>query len=174
VLAELHRFEVTPPPGFEPFSLGLARPKKALPSIPAPDWDRVWGALRRLDPGREQLLHGDFHLGNMLFEGERITGVVDFTLARSGPPASEVGYCRVDLAMLFGLEAADLFLESYEAARRERVRDRALWDLAGAARAYPDPASWLPGWVDAGRDDLDADLVRRRLVTFVERELDEL
>jgi aminoglycoside phosphotransferase (APT) family kinase protein len=173
-LAALHRVEVTAPAGFEPYSLGLEKPKKPLPDIPAPDWDRVWRALRDLELGPEQLLHGDFHLGNMLFEGGRITGVVDFTLVRSGPPASEVGYCRVDLALLFGLEAADLFLEAYEGTRRERVRDRTLWDLAGAARAYPDPASWLPGWVDAGRDDLDAELVRRRLVAFVERALREL
>jgi aminoglycoside phosphotransferase (APT) family kinase protein len=174
VLAELHRLELTPPPGFEPYSLGLEKPRKPLPDIPAPDWGRVWKALRNLEHGREQLLHGDFHLGNMLFEGERITGIVDFTLVRSGPPASEVGYCRVDLALLFGLEASDAFLEAYEAARGERVGERALWDLAGAARAYPDPASWLPGWLDAGRDDLDADLVRRRLVAFVERALLEL
>jgi aminoglycoside phosphotransferase (APT) family kinase protein len=182
VLAALHRVALQPPAGFEPFAIDFERRKQASP-LSAVDWNAVWDALRELEYGPEQLLHGDFHLGNTLFEAERdprrgkeerITGVVDWTLVRSGPPVSEVGYCRVDLALLFGLEAADIFLEAYEAAHGERVRDRARWDLAGATRAYPDPASWLPGWTNAGRDDLDADLVRRRLVAYVERALREL
>ncbi len=177
VLAALHRIAVEVPAGFEPFAIDFERRKKTSP-LSGVDWNAAWEPLHELEYGPEQLLHGDFHLGNMLFEARRppsrITGVVDWTLVRSGPPASEVGYCRVDLALLFGLDAADIFLEAYEAARGERVRDRVLWDLAGATRAYPDPASWLPGWTDAGRRDLTAELVRRRLVTFLTRASSEL
>jgi hypothetical protein len=77
----------------------------------------------------------------------------------------------MDLSMVFGLDAADLFVEAYESARGERIERLPLWDLAGAVRAFPDPEMWLPGWLDLGRSDLGPDLVRQRLAIFVDRAL---
>src|SRR5882724_11526228 len=108
--------------------------------------------------GQGELLHGDFHIGNALFAAGQLSGVIDWSDIKRGASAFDVGYWRTDLALLFGLAEADAFYAEYERARGARLADLPLWDLAGAACAYPDPCIWLPGWRGAGRTDLTAEL----------------
>jgi aminoglycoside phosphotransferase (APT) family kinase protein len=174
-LAALHRAPVACPSIALDFKMMPNKRDKPVPAgIAAPDWSRVWPLLERLAFVNDSLIHYDFHLGNAIFSGSRLTGIVDWTQACRGPRVFDVGYCRADLSMLFGLDEADLFLEEYEAATGKSVSQITLWDLAGAVRAYPDPEMWLPGWIDAGRSDLTADLIRERLRAFVERALARL
>ncbi len=172
-LAAFHRAAPAAPAGARRFAIDFARRTRTATGSAPPDWPRAWALLETLDLELHhgQLIHGDFHIGNALFEDARLCGIVDWSLAHSGPWQFDVGYCRVDLSLVFSLEAADLFLAEYEAARELAVPCIALWDLAGASRAYPDPAAWLPGWLDAGRSDLTPDLVRERLARFVTRAL---
>jgi hypothetical protein len=74
--------------------------------------------------------------------------------------------------MLMGGDAPARFLEAYEARYGARLGDVSAWDLGASARAYPDPVSWLPGWLDAGRRDLTPEIIRRRLCAFVQNALD--
>jgi aminoglycoside phosphotransferase (APT) family kinase protein len=150
------------------------RDKPVPAGIAAPDWSRVWPLIDQIAFENDSLIHGDFHIGNALFSDGHLSGIVDWTLARRGPRLFDVGYCRVDLSMVFGCDEADRFLAAYEAATGRSVSNIALWDLAGAVRAYPDPEMWLPGWIDAGRSDLTPDLIRERLRLFVERALARL
>lgn len=41
-------------------------------------------------PAAAQLLHGDWHPGNMIFRGDRVVAVLDFDGARSGPVAHDL------------------------------------------------------------------------------------
>jgi aminoglycoside phosphotransferase (APT) family kinase protein len=45
-------------------------------------------------------LHRDFHLGNLLWQGDTITGLIDWTDACWGPPDLDVAHLCSDLAML--------------------------------------------------------------------------
>ncbi|HZQ35193.1 MAG TPA: aminoglycoside phosphotransferase family protein, partial [Dehalococcoidia bacterium] len=92
--------------------------------------------------------------------------VVDWDFARVDDPAFDVAYCRLDLALIDGLEAADTFLDAYETDAGRRVAGIAWWDLAAATRALPDPARWLPGYHGTGRRELTAELLRTRLRAF--------
>jgi aminoglycoside phosphotransferase (APT) family kinase protein len=169
-LATLHAAPVACPAALGAFDFDWKRREKRVPDeIVAPNWTRAWRALESLSPDGEALIHGDFHIGNALFSNGHLSGIVDWTLAHRGPSAFDVGYCRTDLSMVFGLEEADLFLSEYEVASGRSVPQMTYWDLAGAVRAFPDPAMWLPGWLDAGRSDLSADLIRERLNVFVDR-----
>jgi aminoglycoside phosphotransferase (APT) family kinase protein len=150
------------------------REEPVPPGIAAPDWKAAWRALERLVITLDQLIHHDYHIGNVLFEQGKLSGIVDWSAAAFGSAAFDVGYCRMDLAMTFGRDAADDFLQSYEDARQQRIADLPLWDIAGAVRAFPDPAMWLHGWHDAGRVELTADTLRERLAVFVERALSRL
>jgi aminoglycoside phosphotransferase (APT) family kinase protein len=173
-LAALHEEPIACPSVIEDFAMMPQKRDRPVPQgIAAPDWNRVWPLLDRIAFENDSLIHHDFHIGNALYCDGRLTGIVDWTLARRGPRYFDVGYCRVDLSMLFGLEEADLFLAEYERAIGRSVPQGPLWDLAGATRAYPDPEMWLPGWLDAGRTDLTADLIRERLCVFVERALQQ-
>jgi aminoglycoside phosphotransferase (APT) family kinase protein len=117
-------------------------------------------------PGR--LVHRDFHAGNVLFHRNRPAGVVDWASARRGYPARDVGYCRLDLALMASGDAPDVFLSEYERATGAPVEDLAFWDLLGCVSALPDPVEWLPSWLEWGRTDLTPALLRRRFRRFVE------
>jgi len=126
---------------------------------------REWAPrLRRMTP---VLVHGDYWAGNTLWQEDKLTAVVDWDDARIDYPGVDVGYCRTDLALLFGGDAPHLFLEAYEAAAGRRVAQLVLWDLAGALAAMPDPERWLPGYHDLGRPEITVELVRSRLRAFI-------
>jgi aminoglycoside phosphotransferase (APT) family kinase protein len=167
-LAQLHQSAARVPDNLRPFEIKLSQ---TAPDSTAVPWARVREALRGLSAEGAQLIHGDFHMGNALFENGELSALLDFTCVRRGPWQSDVGYCRCDLSILFGPSAADEFLHAYEATRGARVDALPAWDLAGALRAHPDGSAWLPGWLDAGRRDLDTALVAERLARFVEQAL---
>ena len=75
---------------------------------------------------------------------KRLQAVVDWDWATVGAPLVEVGYCRMDLAMLIGPRAPDLFLAGYEAAAGRRVPHLFFWDLLGALPALPEQLT--PVW----------------------------
>jgi aminoglycoside phosphotransferase (APT) family kinase protein len=126
---------------------------------------RTW--RRRLPAIPAVLTHGDYWPGNTLWHRRRLTAVIDWDDARLGPPGADVGYCRTDLALMLGQEAADRFLDLYESAAGARIQALFVWDLAGAWHALPDPAPWVAGYHDLGRTDLTVDLVRARLRAFI-------
>ncbi len=167
-LAQLHQAKPRVPHGLRSFEIQL---QKDAPDDAAIDWTRARQILATLHTAGTDLLHGDFHMGNALFEDGALSALVDFTCVRSGPWQSDVGYCRCDLSLLFGLPEADEFLSAYEAMRGLHVDALPAWDLAGALRAHPDASAWLPGWIDAGRTDLTPPLVRERLARFVAQAL---
>jgi aminoglycoside phosphotransferase (APT) family kinase protein len=103
------------------------------------------------------LCHRDFHPGNVLWRRSRVSGVVDWTHACRAPAAVDVAHCRANLVMLFGLDVADEF------ARRYGNVDNLAWfdvaDVFGMGSRRPD--AWR--WNDAGRTDIDAQLLIERL-----------
>lgn len=167
-LAELHRAKPRVPEILRPFTI-----KETQASLDGTviDWASVREVVGRLPSEGTALIHGDFHIGNALFEGGVLSSVVDFTCVLRGPFEFDVGYCRCDLSLLFGLAEADEFLHAYEATRGMRVEALPAWDLAGASRAHPDASAWLPGWIDAGRTELEPALIEERLARFVEQAL---
>jgi aminoglycoside phosphotransferase (APT) family kinase protein len=76
--------------------------------------------LRRTMPvaPRVSLLHGDYRTGNFLFEGDRITGVVDWELAVLGDPLEDLGWVFKTLWRLgeeiCGFFDRDEFIALYE------------------------------------------------------------
>lgn len=155
--------------------VGEKQRSKPVPDDPLlPDWEAVWRFVDSRRWGGSELLHGDYHLGNALFEGEQLTAIIDWASARRGVRELDVAYCRIDLSMLLGGDAPALFLEAYEKRYGARVDDVSAWDLGASVRAFPDPVSWLGGWQDAGRRDLTPEIIRRRLCAFVQNALDHV
>lgn len=117
-------------PAYEPYALGSRR---------APSWSRrpeVWEqAFALLDApptgAAPCFIHRDYHPGNVLWAGGAVCGVVDWAVARIGPPAADVGHCRWNLARALGRGAADRFLAL--------CGDDAFhpyWDVAAALGGY--------------------------------------
>lgn len=81
-------------------------------------WERAFEAFHdvlRGSPAGEAtvFLQRDFHPGNVLWQDGRVSGVVDWQAACTGPPSIDIGHCRVNL-FGYGIETADGFSRSWE------------------------------------------------------------
>lgn len=123
-------------------------------------------AWREVDHERI-LTHGDFWSGNTVWDGGRLTGVVDWSGARSAPRGVDLAWCRQDLVLLGSPAAADRFLAAYEAASGRRVRDVHAWDVVAAARADTYVETWAPNYAGIGRPEIDARVLRERFDAWV-------
>lgn len=73
-----------------------------------------------------------------------------------------MSWCRLDLVLLHGTPAAQLFLTAYEDAAGEAVPDMTLWDLFALRNSHHTVETWLPNYHDLGRTDLTAADLRAR------------
>ena len=116
-------------------------------------WERVAGVLARPWPAHRAIfIHRDWHPGNVLWDGDRVTGVVDWATAARGPAGIDLARMRLNLASRHGRAAADRFVELYVAAGGDASARHPFWDLLDAADAWTgeDPAV-EPDGGDLGR-----------------------
>jgi aminoglycoside phosphotransferase (APT) family kinase protein len=114
------------------------------------------------------LTHHDYWSGNVVWSGGVLTGVVDWTGGATGPPGFDVGWCRLDLYLLYGERIADEFLAFYQAAAPSVRLDPELWDLWAIARSHEMVETWMPNYRDLGRGDLTAGELRSRHTAWTE------
>jgi hypothetical protein len=111
----------------------------------------LWRALARVvaeqeSPCGPRFIHGDFQHFNLLWSRGRLTGVVDWGSAASGPPDMDAGHCRLNLAVLFGADWAERFRLAYEAVAGRRVDP--WWDLYALASYNDSWPQFIPVQVD--------------------------
>ena len=132
----------------------LFRPAYLAAWIPAADnrdgrlaaVGEVLTRLRVLAAGEVAVFsHGDFHPQNVLWEGDRISGVIDWSGARFIPRGLDVATCRTSLALSPGGDAADMFLAAYRRHSGEALANIALWDVLCGIDAFEDGLNWLDG-----------------------------
>ena len=130
--------------------------------------DRIYETVRELRSSLGKtdpvFLHMDFWPGNVLWHAGEISAVLDWDAASYGDPALDVGYFRMNLYLRGIRQAADPFLEYYEASSGP-VLNLGFWELAAAARPLPNPGGWIPasrqmGDLTATDDRADSDYYR--------------
>lgn len=166
-------------PRFDEVAALTAPLRAARHALPASDLvdtgaiaDAILSRADQVAPAPPSLCHGDFHVGNVLFDGARPTGIVDWDHARVADARGDVAYCAMDLALMAGREAAEAFLDQHAALRGE-LADAAWWRLRAATTAFPDPLDWVPSWHALGVE-VTADQVAERYVAWVTDALAEL
>jgi aminoglycoside phosphotransferase (APT) family kinase protein len=124
-LAAVHAVPVGPLPPYRPWS--ELRAAQAPPWVPE-RWHRLW-QLVRAGPalGERYFIHRDYHHGNTLWSGGRLTGIVDWTTASSGARGVDVAHARWNLAVDYGPEVASAFLDAYRSAVPDYRHDT-YWD----------------------------------------------
>lgn len=136
--------------------------------------DRIRSAMRRAVKGISlnptALLHGDFWLGNLLWNGNRLSGIIDWEDAMLGDPLADLGKSRLEILWALGEEAMKAYT-SYYLAQNAKLDASALpfWDLWGAAR--------LPHFATFAADAGKVKAMQRQCDRFVEdaiRALDAL
>ena len=83
-------------------------------------WERAVEISRDPAPPPAVLLHRDFHPGNVLWRYGRVSGVVDWLGACSGPAPADVAHCRLNL-LTMGTEVASRFTVSLGTSGRRDV-----------------------------------------------------
>jgi len=150
-------------------------PYNDLAQLQVPDWSAFpehWAKAIEIVQGpipraRECFIHRDYHPNNVLWQGSRISGVVDWVNACRGAPGIDVGWCRQNLAGLYGVAAADRFLEAYLTEAGADFEYHPFWDLITLIEHLPGPPGIYPGWPAFGINHLDEELVRARIDDYL-------
>ncbi len=125
-----------------------------------PEGSRVWRMFLEAFPSRmpsiPALVHMDYWAGNILWQKDRITCVLDWEEAALGDPAIDVAYSLLDTAMLGYAHARQVFLETYQHTTGSLVQNLPLWELAAAVRP-------MFGW----GDEIYQSPARERLQNYI-------
>lgn len=73
-------------------------------------------------------IHGDFHPGNIIWEGKSISGIVDWDNCCIGYRQFDIANIRFDLSLYNGIEMAESFLTKYEKISGLVIDDMIMWD----------------------------------------------
>ena len=130
----------------------------ARPDPEVPDWSEVPQAWERAinivagppPAAPECFIYRDYHPVNLLWQGERISAVVDWVNACRGPAAVDLAHCRGNLVALYGIEVAERFLRHYRQASDRDCDEVAWWDLMSLVECLPGPPEVYPGWAPFG------------------------
>jgi aminoglycoside phosphotransferase (APT) family kinase protein len=134
--------------------------------------ERAQALLKKRSRARV-VCHADFHPGNMLFERDKLSGIVDWSEMKIGGPSRDLSYCRTELSLLFGVEAAERLRSAYTEVSGIAPVDVPLWDLLCALSARRWSHTWLAPYGEQGRRDLTLRQFRARLAAFTARALEE-
>lgn len=145
-------------------------------AVQLPEWTKkpaVWqSAFERLQwerPAfRGTFIHRDFHPTNVLWLGDEVSGVVDWPNACRGTAGIDIGHCRVNLALLYSVEVADLFLAAYKKHAGPAFTYDSYWDVVSAFDILGGPPTVYSGWAAFGVTGLTDAMMEERMDAFVE------
>lgn len=164
ITVDLHRQPVTA--SVQPPTFSFRGP----PQLDVPPWTQRPDLWRRAidlrsatpSPSPYGLIHRDFHLGNILWEGDTVTGLVDWAETSWGPADLDVAHLCSDLALLGHHLDVETFRTIYQQLGGHLDADPGaarFWAVSDILGFLPDPAHVLPAFA-ATRPELSADDVR--------------
>ncbi len=110
-------------------------PKHALrPEL----WERAFEVAARPAPeAPARFVHRDYHADNTLWSYGRLTGIVDWSDASSGPVSVDIACMRRGLALRYGASVADRFLCSFDQVSGGHAHDP-YWDVRSVLDLLPE------------------------------------
>jgi len=133
---------------------------------------RIRSGWSQITASEEVLAHYDYWSGNVVWRDEKLAGIVDWSGAARGPRGFDLGWCRLDLVLLFDEHLADVFLAAYEDGIGRTIYDLALWDAWAVARSHAGVETWAPNYAPLRRADLTGHELRRRHSRWTSRLLE--
>lgn len=117
-------------------------------------------------PAHARFIHRDYHPNNVVWHDGRVSGIVDWVNACRGPQGIDVAWCRQNLAQMYGVAQADMFLTAYRTVAGAGFEYHPFWDLVAAMELLPEPGVYA-GWVAFGLRGLDEEVIKRRVDDYV-------
>jgi aminoglycoside phosphotransferase (APT) family kinase protein len=114
VLEEIHGVDSD---GIPPYRRYYEPERLAVPQWATDEalWEQAIALAHQEPPDLPQrFIHRDFHPANTLWEGAKLTGVIDWTTGSRGPAAVDFGHLRWNLALDYGERVADAVLPQPE------------------------------------------------------------
>jgi aminoglycoside phosphotransferase (APT) family kinase protein len=108
-------------------------------------WERAIELASQPPPdGRCCFIHRDYHPENTLWSRDRLSGVVDWTSASWGPAAVDTAHMRWNIALTYGLDAADEFMRRHRSVAADAFDDQRYWDVVTVLDLVPEiePSEW--------------------------------
>jgi len=106
----------------------------------------LWQALRdryvSLRPVTPALIHIDYWEGNILWDEDEISAVLDWEEAARGDPVIDVAYARMNMFLMGLPVAVDEFLRAYEIESGHKAENLGFWEMAAAVRPMSGLANW--------------------------------
>jgi aminoglycoside phosphotransferase (APT) family kinase protein len=131
-------------------------------------WERAIAIINQAWPAfPTTFIHRDYHPMNVLFNGERLCGVVDWPNACVGPAGMDVAWNRLNLSAMYGVETADRFLRHCQEAMQAYWRYDPFWDLVALTDLLPDRPYVYPPWLDFGLAHLSDALMLERTEAYL-------
>jgi aminoglycoside phosphotransferase (APT) family kinase protein len=138
-----------------------------------PTWFKdqgLWRSILEVAHGHplmanEVFIHRDYQPANVLWLNDRLAGVVDWVNGCRGNASVDVAHCRLNLALMYGLNVADKLLQAYEA-EVGQFEHHPYWDMDAALSWMPDPDYYEP-WREFGLGDIPQRLLRERIKEFL-------
>jgi aminoglycoside/choline kinase family phosphotransferase len=125
-------------------------------------WRRAIERYRHGAPASDTVfIHRDFHPTNVLWRDGKLSGIVDWVNACLGPAGIDVAHCRLNLVVMYGIDAARTFLDAYRRARGDYVHEH-YWDIEVLLGALPEPTYYAP-WQEFGLTPIEPEVLRARL-----------
>jgi Ser/Thr protein kinase RdoA (MazF antagonist) len=115
----------------------------------------------------ECFVHRDYHPCNVLWQNDRVSGVVDWVNGCRGPAGIDVAWCRHNLANLHGVSVADEFLAAYVAEAGSEFQYDPYWDLMSVVELLPGPPSMYAGWRAGGVPTISDATMHERVDEYV-------
>lgn len=115
----------------------------------------------------ECFVHRDYHPSNVLWQNDRVSGVVDWVNGCRGPAGIDVAWCRHNLAELHGVSVADEFLAAYVAEAGSEFHYDPYWDLMSVVELLPGPPSMYEGWRASGVTTISNAVMREHVDTYI-------
>ncbi|SNS18286.1 aminoglycoside phosphotransferase family protein [Actinomadura mexicana] len=101
-------------------------------------WERAYEVAARPAPeAPARFIHRDYHADNTLWSYGRLTGIVDWSDASSGPISVDIACMRRGLALRYGASVADRFLRSFDQVSGGHAHDP-YWDVRSLLDLLPE------------------------------------
>lgn len=146
-----------------------------IPSLEIPSWSdypEKWNEVIEIVRGpapaiKPCFIHRDYHPCNVLWNGDKVSGIVDWVNACRGPAGIDIGHSRWNLAQLFDVPTADAFLSAYKRHAGLSFTYDPYWDLLSLIDTQFGPPVVYQGWTAFGVTGLTDELMRVRVDRYM-------
>lgn len=131
-------------------------------------WQIIINRIKQPPPETKRcFIHRDYHPTNILWNMDKVCGIVDWVNACIGPSGIDVGHCRINLAMLFDVTTADNFLLAYKKLAGSSFNYDPYWDVISLIDILEGPPKVYQGWTDLGIEGLTDQLMKERVDQYL-------